>query len=260
MHHRKLVTAARWVRSGFCVALGGLLACGFFGSARADTCPSPTTTSLPPQPIRLGGGDAPQQRPDLTITGLCTVNKAGIYNYGQVNIVGGGHLFFQEPADPNTLIDFWASSIVVEANGDLTVGSYTTPYGANGGFLTFYLYGKDQSGGQDPAKNPGQGVLCKTSTPGLGPCGIPLPVWTDNGVTRKWHATKWIPAFAWMTRKNGSSRSHCFPDRDTSGRLAAMPDGASSARSVNLASVLFDRDRGAATPRSCRLDPSQGRV
>jgi hypothetical protein len=168
------------LRSALWVSFVFILAFGFCGSARADTCP---TGVLAPQPIRLGGGNAPGQQPDLVIDGKCVVNKVGTYNFAQINIVGGGQLIFEEPATPNTSIEFWASSIVVEANGALTIGSATIPYGKNGGFLTIYLYGEDLSNGKDPATNPGQGVLCKTptTTTGLGPCGIPLPVWTDNG-------------------------------------------------------------------------------
>ena len=121
------------------------------------------------------------------INGTCIVNTVGTYNFGQINIVGGGQLIFEEPATADTSIEFWANSIVVEANGALKIGTFNpdgtikTPYGTNGGFLTIYLYGKDLSRGMDPATNPGQGVLCKTPTTVLGPCGIPLPVWTDNG-------------------------------------------------------------------------------
>jgi hypothetical protein len=169
-------------RAGFALVL--LVAGLFFGlasggAARADTCP---TGALAPQPMRLGGGNAKDQQPDLVITGTCVVNQVGTYNFGQINIVGGGQLIFEEPATPDTNIAFWANSIVVEANGALKIGSATTPYGKNGGFLTIYLYGKDLSNGQDPAKNPGQGVLCKTpTTANTGPCGIPLALWTDNG-------------------------------------------------------------------------------
>jgi hypothetical protein len=166
------------------VALILLIAGFFFGlasadAARAHTCP---TGVLAPQPVRLGGGNAKGQQPDLVITGTCVVNQVGTYNFGQINIVGGGQLIFEEPATPDTNIAFWANSIVVEANGALTVGSAATPYGKNGGFLTIYLYGPNQSGSKDPAKNPGQGVLCKTpTTANTGPCGIPLALWTDNG-------------------------------------------------------------------------------
>jgi hypothetical protein len=187
MHIEGLVPARRPALPPVRLAIWLLcgLAIGFAtaGSARADEVKCSGT--LPQQAIRLGGGNEVGQQPDLVVSGTCTANAAGTYNYGQVNIIGGGRLVFEEPATPNTKVEFWASSIIVEANGALTVGSLTKPYGQDGGFLTIYLYGEDLSKGQDPAKNQGLGVLCKTPTTNmgktvLGPCGIPLGVWTDN--------------------------------------------------------------------------------
>jgi cell migration-inducing and hyaluronan-binding protein len=118
--------------------------------------------------------------------------------YGQVNILSGGTLDFEQPKTGSPDINFWASSIVVEANGALTAG-ITAPYGEprlsdkQGGFLTIYLYGSNQSVATDgtpvdPMKKQGQGVLCKSPlTRDTGddpvPCGIPPTVWQNNGGT-----------------------------------------------------------------------------
>lgn len=177
MHLDKMVPARRRVSAGalrsIWLLFGLLTAFGAVAPARAQSqCPTPNNT--------------PGQQPNLTIDTYCKVDQPGTYNYGDINIVSGGGLFFVEPDAANTRVDFSASSIVVEANGWLQIGSPERAYGFNGGFLTIYLYGKDQSSGQDPAKHPGLGVLCKSHTTDnwgrpLGPCGIPLPVWTDNG-------------------------------------------------------------------------------
>ncbi|HEU0156786.1 MAG TPA: hypothetical protein VFQ82_12000, partial [Stellaceae bacterium] len=154
---------------------------------------------LPAQPILMGGVGAPQQ-PDLEVTGACIVDTAKKYFYGNVNILNGGSLEFEQPtaafASPN--IDFWAKSIVVEAGGALTAGA-TRPYGdpgtrllKDGGFLTIHLYGENQSVDEktgkpaDPVKMPGQGVPCKSSLTKDSngdpvPCGIPAAVWQSNG-------------------------------------------------------------------------------
>jgi hypothetical protein len=70
--------------------------------------------------IGEGGGDAPGQQPDLLIDKPCTIDAAKSYFYATVNIVNGGSLNFIEPADSNSRIDFWASSIIVETRARLT--------------------------------------------------------------------------------------------------------------------------------------------
>ena len=104
---------------------------------------------------------------DLEVTTACTV-PAGAYQYGNVNIYGGGRLEFQDAA-----IDFWAKSILVENQGSLVAGSEAAPIGANGGTLTIHLYGADQGQG-------GQGITCQS--PG-GLCGIPINIWNSNGAS-----------------------------------------------------------------------------
>ncbi|HEY1258381.1 MAG TPA: hypothetical protein VGF34_03970 [Stellaceae bacterium] len=141
---------------------------------------------LPSQALEMGGVGAPEQ-PDLLVTGVCKVEKAAKYFYGKVNIYDGGSLEFEQPATGDPDIDFWASSIIVEANGALTAGvkaAYGTPRlnDKRGGFLTIHLYGKNDSVG-DPAKDPGQGVLCKSHLDDGSPCGIPHKVWQNNGAT-----------------------------------------------------------------------------
>src|SRR5215470_10879568 len=75
--------------------------------------------ALATQALRSGGGTATGQQPDLVISSLCTVNKAGDYVYGQVNIIAGGSLVFVEPNAPGSQVNFWASSIIVENGGAL---------------------------------------------------------------------------------------------------------------------------------------------
>ena len=98
--------------------------------ARVKTAPTPTTCKdgmpLPSQALEMGGTDALQ--PDLLVTGVCKVAAAKKYFYGNVNIYGGGSLEFEQPASGSPDIDFWASSIIVEANSALTVGA-ASPYG-----------------------------------------------------------------------------------------------------------------------------------
>jgi hypothetical protein len=121
--------------------------------------------------------------PDLVISEVCHVKAGGQFFYGNVNIIQGGHLVFDDPPDA-TPSDFWARSILVENAGTLWTGaekSFNPPYGAHGGILTIHLYGPDQSNG-DPSANPGMGALCKTpETATTGPCGIPMSTWRDNG-------------------------------------------------------------------------------
>ncbi len=175
-----------------------LLALAPAAMARVKTAPTPTTCKdgmpLPSQALEMGGTDALQ--PDLLVTGVCKVAAAKKYFYGNVNIYGGGSLEFEQPASGSPDIDFWASSIIVEANGALTVGA-ASPYGTprladkQGGFLTIHLYGANQSVNDsgkpvDPAKTPGQGVLCKSpltedADKNEVPCGIPPKVWQSNG-------------------------------------------------------------------------------
>jgi cell migration-inducing and hyaluronan-binding protein len=145
-------------------------------SAATVTC---RNGALPAQPLQTG------EQPDLIVTdGECRVlPSANPYYYGNVNIIHNGRLIFEEKAGQKT--NFWTSSIVVEATGYLYAGSYNNepPFGTNGGILTIYIYGKDQSKG-DPGRNPGQGVLCRSEENGFyGPCGIRYESWADNGRT-----------------------------------------------------------------------------
>jgi cell migration-inducing and hyaluronan-binding protein len=114
--------------------------------------------------------------PDLLISKICSVKAGGKYFYGNVNIIQGGLLAFEEPKD-GALTDFWARSIIVENGGVLRAAEY----GQYGGILTIHLYGQDLSEG-DPSGNPGMGAPCRTSeNEKTGPCGIPMIAWLDNG-------------------------------------------------------------------------------
>ncbi len=105
---------------------------------------------------------------DVVVSGTCTVG-AGIYRYGNVNIIAGGTLKFIE--SPNAETHFWAKSILVEYNGSLIAGTPAAPIGTQNGTLTIHLYGADS----DKA-----GIQCQSPVVGGAPCGIPSAVWNQN--------------------------------------------------------------------------------
>src|SRR5215831_17200230 len=106
---------------------------------------------------------------DLLIDAPCTASAAGVYRYGNVNIIANGVLEFKEA--PKGDIHFWAKSILVEADGSLIAGTTATPIGSQNGTLTIHLYGKDT----DKA-----GIECKSELVSGVPCGIPVAVWNSN--------------------------------------------------------------------------------
>ena len=101
---------------------------------------------------------------DLEIVGPCTVG-AGTYQFGQVNIYGGGSLTFAD-----AVIDFWAQGILVENGSSLIAGSPASPIGSRGGRITIHLYGADQG-------TSGKGIQCKTDSQ----CGIDNNTWNSAG-------------------------------------------------------------------------------
>ena len=106
---------------------------------------------------------------DLVInTGTC-VASAGLYQYKNVNIYGGGELMFMDNGNTH----FWATSILIENTGKLTAGTSDVPYGANG-TLTIHLYGADQG----VAGKGGAGITCQADNQNH--CGIPDAVWNSN--------------------------------------------------------------------------------
>jgi hypothetical protein len=143
--------------------------------------PSPASAeALDPCPSEYLPEHDKNDPPDLLIGKTCRVRAGGKYFYGNVNIIAGGLLLFEDP--PNTTpTDFWARSIIVENGGSLVGGLVGHPYGNDGAVLTIHLYGPDQSRG-DPARNPGMGAPCRTpETDTTGPCGIPISAWLNNG-------------------------------------------------------------------------------
>src|SRR5262252_2254056 len=106
---------------------------------------------------------------DLLVDTQCTVSAAGVYRYGNVNIIANGILEFKEA--PNSDIHFWAKSILVENDGSLIAGAPGTPIGSQNGTLTIHLYGSDA----DTA-----GIACKSTDVNGVPCGIPEAVWNSN--------------------------------------------------------------------------------
>lgn len=152
---------------------------------------------------------------DLIVSGPCEVTggsggagNATTYYYGNINIIKGGSLNFDDAQ-----IDFWASSIIVENQGSLIAGSSSEPIGTMGrgpnnttdAVVTINLWGEQQV--STPTAAPTQsstptaaptmammpeavGVLCQSPKEGTAPCGIPPAIWNsnspvtmDNGVT-----------------------------------------------------------------------------
>src|SRR5262249_17645853 len=111
---------------------------------------------------------------DLLVDTQCTVSAAGVYQYGNVNIIANGVLEFKETRDAD--IHFWAKSILVERDGSLLAGTPATPFGSQNGTLTIHLYGSDAGNDADKA-----GIACKSPVVNGVPCGIPEAVWNSNG-------------------------------------------------------------------------------
>ncbi len=62
---------------------------------------------------------------DILVNGVCHVGD-GTYTYGNVNIIAGGKLVFDETI-PKVNINFWAKGILIENGGILTAGSPAAP-------------------------------------------------------------------------------------------------------------------------------------
>lgn len=107
---------------------------------------------------------APGSGEDLDITTQCTAGQ-GLYQYHNVHIYNGGSLIFSDEQ-----IDFWAASILVEANSSMIAGTPQQPIGTRGGVVTIHLYGSDQGAN-------GSGVECKTDVR----CGVDPKEWSSNG-------------------------------------------------------------------------------
>jgi len=120
------------------------------GDPGPDPCPA---GNLRPKPV-VGE--------DLVLSKACMV-PAGTYQYGNINIISGGSLTFNDAK-----IDFWAKSILVENGGSLIAGTPEKPIGTNGE-ITIHLYGADRGKG-------GKGITCKTDDM----CGVPKAVWDRN--------------------------------------------------------------------------------
>ncbi len=96
---------------------------------------------------------------DLEVTGICMVG-AGTYNYGYVNIYNGGELIFDD-----AVIDFWASSILIENNSAFIADGI-----GNNGLLTIHLYGSEVNSPDSPP------IRCKTDNT----CGVDPNNWTST--------------------------------------------------------------------------------
>ena len=131
------------------------------GAARAQNiCPN---NILP-----LGNGES------LAIDKECRVGN-GTYKYADINIIAGGSLIFDEVN--NSVIDFWARSIIIENEGKLIAGSPNAPFGSKDGQLTIHLWGSDQG-------VRGPGAVCKSPLNNNSPCGIPSDIWKSNGAEK----------------------------------------------------------------------------
>ncbi|MGB7292058.1 MAG: pentapeptide repeat-containing protein [Thermodesulfobacteriota bacterium] len=120
-----------------------------------------------PGPEPCPNGNLRPTAGDIVIDHTCNV-PAGTYQYGNINIIKGGTLNFQ---DEN--INFWAKSILIQNEGSLIAGTQQNPIGTNGQ-ITIHLYGKEQGLG-------GKGITCKTAdnqTDGM--CGVDKNIWMRN--------------------------------------------------------------------------------
>ncbi|EGV18697.1 G8 domain-containing protein [Thiocapsa marina 5811] len=165
---RPMMTRTR--RSERIGILAGLILLGLFGPGHGQDAVAAVCTS---------GDLGPGEGEDLEVTGPCRVGP-GIYRYRDVNIHSGGTLRFAD-----SVVDFWARSILVENTGALIAGGPGAGerIGSQGGRLTIYLYGRDQ--GAAPFGHAmgggGVGITCKTPvTPGVGPCGVPSDIWDGS--------------------------------------------------------------------------------
>lgn len=128
-------------------------------NAEPDSCPGGTLTP----------GDGTK---DLLISTTCTVS-GGVYLYQNVNVIKNGKLSF---TDDGSEIHFWAKSILVENDGEISAGTTTTPFGKNKGVLTIHLYGMDSDK---------TGITCKSpqQTSSAPPCGIDKTAWESKGAS-----------------------------------------------------------------------------
>src|SRR5262245_15828805 len=163
MHRRQpLSSRLRWATTSTLILVVLARASG----AAAQCSPPAGSKALP-------GGEGGDFVVDAPFT-VC----AGTYNYGNVNVISGGSLTFDDAK-----IDFWAKSILIENQGSIIAGSPTQPIGTKGGTVTFHLYGKDQMDPESPARfgtapgKGGQGITCES--PG-GTCGVPPSIWKSN--------------------------------------------------------------------------------
>lgn len=152
-------------------------------------------------PTTCAGGALPTPSmpnpPDLIVSGACEVTggpggkgNATTYYYGNINIISGGSLKFDDAQ-----IDFWASSIIVENKGSLIAGTTDAPIGTTGkgpnnttnAVVTINLWGAQQFATPTAAPTNGMmmpeavGVLCQSPKEGTAPCGIPASIWSSNG-------------------------------------------------------------------------------
>jgi hypothetical protein len=197
-HQSRRARAA--VRQGRRIALAGAAALALIlgmlaapGRAHAETVYCNGTLTAPSLKFTLGERIPVDSQPDLEVSSACTV-KPGDYYFGEVNIIKGGTLTFEEgPASmeaKKNRINFWAKSIIIEKGGAMTAGvDGAAPFGTNNGTLDIVLYGADQTNGQRGVQ--GKGALCVSppyvrgyKSPDGQPvpdCGIPKSVWDTNG-------------------------------------------------------------------------------
>jgi cell migration-inducing and hyaluronan-binding protein len=158
------------------LATGLVMVCGCNGGGGGSGSASSGNPSPPPPGAEGPGGDCPNQTlplgtgKNIVIDSECHVKEAGIYKYGNISIIDNGKLIFDNDTSASYRVDFWTSSIIIEAGGSMIAGSPTTPWGSNMGTLTIHLWGSQpetKGGHVDP-------VLCRTKeTADIGPCGVP---------------------------------------------------------------------------------------
>lgn len=179
------VTFARFASAA--IAALALLAIAGAGEAR----------DAPDGGCKDGALDLGGKGEDIVVKRICFVSKKGTYNYGNVNIIRGGALLFDDVE-----ITFNAKSILIENEGSLIAGIDLSkidrnsrslpadptirPIGTSGGALTIRLYGKDEVTFDTKTNKWHGGIGIPCASPGepagsVSTCGVPPHIWNSDG-------------------------------------------------------------------------------
>ena len=134
--------------------------------ACADAAPPTGCTALDP-------ASATDPAQNLTLT-TCVTAGPGQYLFTYVNVLDGGVLWFE---DAGGLVDFRASSVLVERGGRVVAGRWCRPFGCGGGTLQIGLWGTDPT--HEGTVATAVGIQCLTpggcydaALPGVACCNV----------------------------------------------------------------------------------------